>query len=697
MQNGLFPKYINFHKPVGAGSFGVVFSGTMPDNSTVAIKVFSPNFQSFSGVTEEKVISSQRDNFTRECNRQIDIRHENLVRAIQMINIENKPVLIMEYVPNLLAKQLKKLDGSPRTIPLVEALDITLQLCEAIDYLFFGSSQSLSAHLDIRDMNILITNDGIIKLGDLGLASKINNFNASSTYSFPIVAPEQLSGQISAATDVWAIGLLLYRMLSGKIPYIGNVPLNGFQFGKVLSQNPNLVVSQLEQMECSTDVKELLGLLVTSSDKRIPSVRQLRTYIENFKNQNETTIGQALAKLPTRQESLLFLQRVKEAMGKVIAATQSNQLELAIKLCSDEISNLQKAIDFRRVGNDNCHFSPYFYWLGWFLNQIGSIYLRINSHDKAIQSFLMARTILVDVYNSNRFNQGCVIELIFACQQLILRNEVSIEQRWTYSKDMLFVARNEMFNNPSLENIKRFRTSFSLYTQVMDIIKKNQPTKIVDYDKQYVETCKKDFRETSQWIASAFQYQNTSTTPVQIGNGIYKYTGNITVLDPDGQSVDDFEGKVGFFILDTDTGSLADGATIEPRQFKFAPENKGVCQAHVTLDNRKLKGAKTKVIGQQNFDLDIQMTIIKKENKDGIVSIQAWLAVVNAKNQVWMYDFTGSISFSASFKENGQIANNVQIEPRQHIFRTTDIGKVKVNMSYPESLDNKIIVKPSFS
>ncbi len=134
---------------------------------------------------------------------------------------KSRMYIAMEFAEG---RSLRAIMNDKRPMPTDQALDIARQLCEALVYLH---GQGI-VHRDLKPENILILPDGHIKLLDFGIAldeaaRRLTWFGLSSTIGTPdYMAPEQVGGRRGdVRTDVYAVGTILYEMLTGELPYSG--------------------------------------------------------------------------------------------------------------------------------------------------------------------------------------------------------------------------------------------------------------------------------------------------------------------------------------------------------------------------------------------------------------------------------------------------------------------------------------------
>src|SRR5262249_16223877 len=153
------------------------------------------------------------------------LQHPNIVQIYDLYQHNGLPFYAMEYVPGGTLAQL--LQGKPQ--PVREAAELTEQLAHAVHY----AHQQGIIHRDLKPGNVLIAPDDTPKISDFGLAKQLDA-HSSLTPSTTIagtpsyMAPEQASGKskdIGPATDVYALGAILYEVLTGQPPFEGETIL----------------------------------------------------------------------------------------------------------------------------------------------------------------------------------------------------------------------------------------------------------------------------------------------------------------------------------------------------------------------------------------------------------------------------------------------------------------------------------------
>ncbi|SFR05472.1 Stk1 family PASTA domain-containing Ser/Thr kinase [Desulfoscipio geothermicus] len=200
---------------LGGGGMAIVYKGRDTYlNRYVTIKVLRPEFTS-----DEDFISR----FRREAQAVASLSHPNIVNIHDVGREDGVHYLVMEYVRGDNLKAIIKKNGR---LSSAEAVRIAVQVCEALEH----AHQNNIVHRDVKPHNILITHDGRAKLTDFGIAMEATSgtITRSDTIvgSVHYLSPEQVRGETATArSDIYAVGILLYEMLTGKQPYSGDTPI----------------------------------------------------------------------------------------------------------------------------------------------------------------------------------------------------------------------------------------------------------------------------------------------------------------------------------------------------------------------------------------------------------------------------------------------------------------------------------------
>ena len=180
-------------------------------NRKVAIKVLRGDL-----ANDEKFIRR----FQREAIAASSLSHKAVVEMYDVGEDNGTYYIVMEYVEGKTLKQLLKKRGS-LTIP--EVVDIMLQLTDGIAH----AHDSYIIHRDLKPQNIMISDDGAIKITDFGIAMAMNGTQFTQTNSVMgsvhYLPPEQASGKGSSTkSDIYSMGILMFELLTGKLPFKGD-------------------------------------------------------------------------------------------------------------------------------------------------------------------------------------------------------------------------------------------------------------------------------------------------------------------------------------------------------------------------------------------------------------------------------------------------------------------------------------------
>ena len=157
--------------------------------------------------------------FQREALSASSLSHPNIVEMYDVGEDNGLYYIVMEYIDGKTLKQLIKKRGS---LTLSEAIDIMLQLTDGIS----NAHDSYIIHRDLKPQNIMIREDGSIKITDFGIAMALNSTQLTQTNSVMgsvhYLPPEQASGKGSTIrSDIYSMGILFYELLTGNLPFKG--------------------------------------------------------------------------------------------------------------------------------------------------------------------------------------------------------------------------------------------------------------------------------------------------------------------------------------------------------------------------------------------------------------------------------------------------------------------------------------------
>ncbi len=217
-------------KLIGEGGMALVYLAK--DNlldRPVAIKVLRPEYSSDQEFLER---------FQREAKSAAKLCHPNVVNIYDVGQRGNTYYIVMEYIEG---KSLKELIQEQGQLPVDLSLKIAIQISSALNH----AHNNLIVHRDIKPHNIMITKDYRVKVMDFGIARAISSASITRTGvvlgSVHYFSPEQATGkEVTSASDLYSLGIVLYEMLTGKVPFEGDTPV-GIAYQHVQAEIPSIL------------------------------------------------------------------------------------------------------------------------------------------------------------------------------------------------------------------------------------------------------------------------------------------------------------------------------------------------------------------------------------------------------------------------------------------------------------------------
>ncbi len=258
---------------IGRGGMGVVYRARQVSlNREVAVKMILAG--QFAG-------SAQKARFRREAEAAAQLRHPNIVAIHEVGEFEGRSYFSMDYIEGpTLAARLKQGPITP-----AEAAKLVRVLAEAVHY----AHQRGTLHRDLKPQNVLLSGDGQPHILDFGLARPIEG-GADLTHSGDVVGspnympPEQALGrgaEVGPASDVYALGAILYEALTGRAPFVGSTVTDVLR--QVVDLNPE--APRRRRPDLPADLETIcLKCLEKTPDRRYHSARMLAEELERFLN-----------------------------------------------------------------------------------------------------------------------------------------------------------------------------------------------------------------------------------------------------------------------------------------------------------------------------------------------------------------------------------------------------------------------------
>lgn len=283
------------------------------------------------GLTEDEEFLHR---FQREAHSAANLSHPNIVTVHDIGQDEHRHYIVMELVNGRTLKTLirEQLDREGTPLPVAHTLTLAIQICAGIGY----AHRAGLIHCDVKPQNVLVTRDDRVKVADFGIARALSQASmqtGSLLWGTPhYFAPEQAAGEpATPASDVYAIGIILFEMLTGQLPFEADT-LSALAL-KHLHEAPPLVTTlnpsvpaQLEQIINKVLAKEPAGRYRTAGQLE----RILRTYHQSSQQDTGPIFPQkgASSSLPASQPTAPTSERVTEVFERPITR-RSRESQLA--------------------------------------------------------------------------------------------------------------------------------------------------------------------------------------------------------------------------------------------------------------------------------------------------------------------------------------------------------------------------------
>lgn len=201
-------------RPIGSGGMAKVYlAHDLLLDRSVAVKMLRDQF-----LTDKELLAQ----FRREAKSAARLIHPYIINIYNLISDESGQYIVMEYVDGVTLKDYMK----EHTLPLENVLEIGAHLADALE----DAHRHNIIHCDIKPQNILLDRNMNPKIADFGIAKMVSNqtmvYSNSVMGSVHYISPEQASGgKITASSDVYSLGVVLFEMLTGQVPYTGSTAM----------------------------------------------------------------------------------------------------------------------------------------------------------------------------------------------------------------------------------------------------------------------------------------------------------------------------------------------------------------------------------------------------------------------------------------------------------------------------------------
>jgi serine/threonine protein kinase/Tfp pilus assembly protein PilF len=261
---------------LGIGGMGKVYKVLDKEvKAKIALKLIKPEIAS-----DKKTI----ERFRNELKTARDISHKNICRMYDLNKEEGSYYITMEYVSG---EDLKSFIHRSGRLTVTKAIDITNQICEGLT----EAHRLGIVHRDLKPSNIMIDKDGNARIMDFGIARSLESkgiTGAGVMIGTPeYMSPEQVEGkEIDQRTDIYSLGVVLYEMLTGRVPFEGFTALTiAVKHKTEAPQDPREFNTQL-----SDDLSRvILKCLEKDKNKRYQSAGELLSQLNNLEKGISTT------------------------------------------------------------------------------------------------------------------------------------------------------------------------------------------------------------------------------------------------------------------------------------------------------------------------------------------------------------------------------------------------------------------------
>ena len=255
-------------RELGKGGMGVVYQAKDARlGRKVALKTMSPELASNEDLLQR---------FYREAQSAGRLHHSNIVTIYDIDEVDGIPFIAMEYLEG---EDLKKIIDEGRDLTLFKRLEIIVQASRGINY----AHEHGVIHRDIKPGNIMVLEDGLVKLVDFGIA-RVGESTMTRTgmvMGSPMyMSPEQVKGRtVDNRSDIFSLGIVLYELLTGQTPFPGNETPTILY--KIVNEDPEPI--HLKFPDCPPELQQIISKSLSKELKdRFQSAEELAFELEHL-------------------------------------------------------------------------------------------------------------------------------------------------------------------------------------------------------------------------------------------------------------------------------------------------------------------------------------------------------------------------------------------------------------------------------
>mgnify|MGYP003664697351 FL=1 len=331
---------------VGQGGMAVVYRGHDTSlNREVAVKVLHNHLAEH---------QEARERFGREAHAVAKLKHENILEIYDFSGLDSsESFIVTEFIDGCTLKEF--ISEHPLLFPELGALIVT-QVCGALAH-----AHGLGVlHRDVKPENIMIRNDGVVKLTDFGIAQMIDLQRMTVTGQLlgspAYMAPEHVvGGMLDFRTDVFALGIVLYQLVTGDLPFHG--------------KNPHEILKRIADCEYPDPVRKNprvgkeLGHIIRTALQKSPDDRyadislmqqDLETYLEGSGLQNGREELERFFDAPAAYQMALeprLIDHLYERAKRILAKDRNSALELYNRVLNIDEDNEEVLAQINQMGS----------------------------------------------------------------------------------------------------------------------------------------------------------------------------------------------------------------------------------------------------------------------------------------------------------------------------------------------------------
>lgn len=324
-------------KLIGEGGMANVYLGydTILERD-VAIKVLRGDL-----ADDEKFVRR----FRREAQSASLLNHPNIVQIYDVGEDDGNFYIVMEFINGQTLKQLIKKRGK---LSVPEVVDIMSQLTDGLAH----AHDSYIIHRDIKPQNIMILDDGMVKITDFGIAMAINASDLTQTNSVMgsvhYLPPEQASGKGSTIkSDIYSLGIMMYEMLAGVMPFRGETAV---EIAMKHLKNPMPSITKVNSAVPQSVENIILKATAKNPKNRYNNVRELYDDLKTCQDKSRKDEKRITFKYPENEYDDENTKVVNNLKDDIKAKEQENKQEaLDVKEIDDDEYKDKKLSKFTKV------------------------------------------------------------------------------------------------------------------------------------------------------------------------------------------------------------------------------------------------------------------------------------------------------------------------------------------------------------